>query len=78
MQIAYPEHYWNKAQLFQGWKTERYIFSCLKQLFPNNEVLFQQPLESFKLDAYIPDLKIAFEYQVQEYEVVYSIGTAAL
>lgn len=48
----------------EGYKRQKELLIYLQQLFPNQKILFNKMvLDDLQLDIYIPNLKIAFEYQ---------------
>lgn len=70
---AYPTHKWdwNRFTKITRKKTQLLMMSAIRELFPDNE-LFEDYLhpsivyenkESIQLDAFIPSLSLAFEYQ---------------
>lgn len=54
----------------EGWVSETQLYNIVKKIFPNETIIrHYRPdwLEKLELDIYIPDLKIAFEYQGQQH-----------
>ena len=54
----------------EGWVSETLLYKIICHLFPNEEVLFHHRpkwLNGLELDIYLPQLKIAFEYQGQQH-----------
>lgn len=58
----------------EAWISETLLFKIIKRLYPNYEVLrHYRPkwLEGLELDIYIPQLKMAFEYQgIQHFKAI--------
>jgi len=54
----------------EGWVSESILFNIVRKLFPEKEILRRyRPdwLNGLELDIYLPELKIAFEYQGQQH-----------
>jgi len=54
----------------EGWISETTLFKTLKRIFPNYKVIHHGApkwLGNMHLDVYIPELKIAFEYQGRQH-----------
>jgi len=54
----------------EGWISETTLFKILKKIFPKYKVIHHGTpkwLENMHLDVYIPELKIAFEYQGRQH-----------
>lgn len=66
----YPDldmNYFSHSHSLVTKKAQYLLKSMLKELFPNQEILedYRHPdLDYLELDYYLPDLKLAFEYQV--------------
>ena len=62
----------------EGWISETALYKTIKKIFPNHEVIHHGTpnwLGSMHLDVYIPELKIAFEYQGrQHFEAIEYFG----
>lgn len=56
----------------EGWISETCLYKILKELFPKNQVTHHGTAEwlgNMHLDIYMPELKIAFEYQGRQHKV---------
>jgi len=70
--IVYPDRTWDLNLLKQVGKTQSVLFRVLQSLFPQHivevnyrhpELLFEKSKKSMELDVYVPNLRLAFEYQ---------------
>ena len=70
VKLFYPElnmKYFEDGNSLGSKKSQYTLKSMITTLFPNNEIVEEYrhaDLDNLEFDYYIPDLKIAFEYQV--------------
>lgn len=75
---AYPHHKWDISKFGQKkFTSQKRLYNILNKIFANNEILYSKvhsqiinpkTKRKLTLDCYIPDLKIAFEYQGSQHK----------